>query len=225
MPSGPTRRSGSSDDSGEIQALLGRLDGKDQEPLAELFSHYRERLWRMVFYRLDQRLRGRVSPSDVLQEAYIDAADRVPHYLSRQSEMSFFVWLRLIVKQRLITVHRQHLGARKRDARQEVRGDARNGNDETAVSLVANLAASLTSPSQMLARAEMLEKLEEVLHAMEPIDREILALRHLEELTNDEAAEVLGLKKAAASNRYVRALRRLREALARLPGFAPDQED
>lgn len=203
----------------EIDHLVDQLETGDQQPLADLFSRYRERLWKMVYYRMDHRLQGRVSPSDVLQDAYVDALERAPHYLERRASMSFFVWLRLIVKQRLVTVHRRHLGAQKRDARQEVALDYGAGSSAASFSLASQLAASLTSPSQVLARAEMLSHIEDALERIEPIDCEILALRHLEELGNDEAAEILGLKKAAASNRYVRALRRLREALANIPGY------
>src|SRR5262252_8749566 len=101
------------------EALLSELRRGDQHALAELFAHYRDQLRRMVALRLDHRLNGRVSPSDVLQEAYIDALRRVPHYLAKP-EMPFFGWLRLIVGQRLVDIHRQHLGTRLRDASQEV---------------------------------------------------------------------------------------------------------
>src|SRR5208283_3352171 len=96
-------------DTAEIDALLDRLAGGDQQALAELFARYREPLKRMVALRLDQRLGGRVSPSDVLQEAYIDALKRFHHYFEKR-ELPFFGWLRLIVGQRLVDLHRQHLG-------------------------------------------------------------------------------------------------------------------
>ena len=203
----------------EVKNLIDRLGENGQEPLAELFTHYQDRLRRMVFYRLDRRLQGRVSASDVLQEAYIDAADRIPHYLEKRESMSFFVWLRLLVKQRLVTLHRQHIGAKMRDARQEIALDYGAGPNATSISIAAHMAASLTSPSQALARAELVSKLQEALQQMSPLDCEILALRHLEELSNDETSEVLGLKKAAASNRYVRALTRLRDVLDDVPGY------
>jgi RNA polymerase sigma-70 factor (ECF subfamily) len=202
----------------EIRELVDRLAAEGQEPLGELFTHYRERLRRMVHYRLDRRLQGRVSPSDVLQEAYIDAVTRIPHYLEKREAMSFFVWLRLLVKQRLIGVHRQHLGARKRDAAQEVTFDY-GSPDATSVGLANHLAASLSSPSQVLMHAELVDRLERALRVLGPLDCEILAMRHLEELGNDATAEILGLKKAAASNRYVRALKRLREVLAEVSEY------
>jgi RNA polymerase sigma-70 factor (ECF subfamily) len=158
-----------------------------------------------------------------LQEAYIDALKRVGHYLAKP-DMPFPGWLRLIVGQRLVEVHRHHLGAKGRDAGQEI-SLAHGGAWPAAssVCLAAHLAGDLSSPSEAAMRNETLASLEEALNRMDPLDREVLALRHFEELSNNEVAEVLGIQKAAASKRYVRALARLREALAKLPGFSADQ--
>jgi RNA polymerase sigma-70 factor (ECF subfamily) len=173
----------------------------------------------MVDLRLDQRLNGRVSTSDVLQETYIDALKRIRHFQSKP-EMPFHVWLRLIAGQRLIEVHRQHLGARMRSAGQEVSIDRGGLAAASSVCLAAKLAGSEASPSTVAIRGETLAQLEAALEGMDPIDREVLALRHFEELTNQEVAEVLGIDKSAASKRYVRALERLKDVLARLPGFS-----
>jgi RNA polymerase sigma-70 factor, ECF subfamily len=205
----------------QLDGLLQRLAQGDQRALAELFSHHRERLRKMVAFRLDHRLGGRVSPSDVLQEAYIDALKRVQHYLDNP-ELPFFGWLRLIVGQRLVDVHRQHLGAKARDAAQEVSLQRGGTPAASSMCMAAHLVGHLTSPSQAAQRNEALAQLEEALNRMEPLDREVLALRHFEELSNNEVAEVLGIEKAAASKRYVRALARLREALAALPGFGDE---
>ena len=179
---------------------------------------YRDRLRRMVALRLDRRLQGRVDPSDVLQEAYPDAAGRLAEY-ARDPAMPFFLWLRFLVGQRLAELHRHHLGAQARDAGREV-SLYRGAMPETtsSASLAALLLGRLTSPSQAAIRAERQIRLQEALNGMDPIDREVLALRHFEQLTNAEAAQVLGLEKTAASNRYVRALKRLKDILAGLPG-------
>jgi len=198
--------------------LQERLAGGDKDALAELFSLHRERLRRMVELRLDRRLNGRVSASDVLQDAYLEALKRLPHYLDKP-EMPVLLWLRMVTGQRLTDLHRQHLGAEMRDAGREVPLYRNAMPQATTVSLAAQLAAGLESPSQAAIRGEALAQLEAALDKMEPLDREVLVLRHFEELSNDEVAEVLGLKKAAASNRYVRALQRLRDALAGMPGF------
>ena len=209
------------DESDEVQALLDRLRAGDRDALAELFARYREPLRRMVMLRLDQRLTGRVSPSDVLQETYVDAMKRVPH-LFENPDMPFFVWLRWIAGQRIVEVHRQHLGARMRDAGLEVPLHRTYPAAASSACLAAHLAAGLTSPSRAAIRGETLAQLETALESLDPIDREVLALRHFEELSNNEVASLLGIQKAAASKRYVRALERLKGALAEIPGFFED---
>ncbi len=208
-----------SSEADEIQELVDRFRGGETKALGELFARYQGLLRRMIHFRLDHRLNGRVSPSDVIQDAYIDAMKRVDHYVSRP-EMPFFVWLRLIVAQRLVDIHRQHLGAKIRDAGNEISMDRRGPSAATSVCLARHLAAVHSTPSQAAIREESIAQLERVLEGMDPIDREVLALRHFEELSNQQVAEVLGLDKAAASKRYVRALVRLKEALAQVSGVA-----
>lgn len=208
------------DPSGNHDDWARRLGERDTLALAELFDAHRERLWRMVDFRLDQRLQGRVDPDDVLQESYLAAAQRLCHY--DPQKMSPFVWLRLVVGQTLIDVHRHHLGAQARDAGRDVSLAARQHWQTTSASLVAVLAGHATSPSQAVARVETHEQLQHAIGDMDPIDQEILALRHFEELTNTEVAEVLGIQQKAASIRYVRALRRLKTVVSQLPGFVED---
>jgi len=195
-----------------------RLRSGGEAALAELFSQHRERLWRMVNFRLDRRLIGRVDADDVLQETYLDAAQRLHHYLEDPS-MSFFVWLRLVAKQTLIDTHRRHLGAQMRDANREVSMHVEGYSQATSVSLAARLLGSFTSPSQVAVKDETVKQLEAAIENMDPIDQEVLALRHFEELTNSEVAEVLGIQQKAASIRYVRAVARLKDVLAKIPGF------
>ena len=206
------------DESGEPQEQLRRLAAGDQQALAELFARYRDRLRRMVKLRLDRRLQGRIDASDVLQDAYLDAARRFAEYAANPT-MPFFLWLRLLTGQRLLMVHRQHLGAKMRDAEQEVSLYRGALPQASSVSLAAQLLGRMTSPSLAAVRAEMQLKLQEALNGMDPIDREVLTLRHFEELSNAETAAVLGLQKAAASNRYIRALKRLKDVLSSMPGF------
>lgn len=196
----------------DVEAALERLRQGEDAVLGELFDHFRERLWRMVRFRLDPRLESRLDPDDVLQEAFLDANKRLDAW-RRDSEKSFFVWLRLIVGQTMTDLHRRHIGAKKRDAGLEVSLHAGAGPSAPSLTLSKQLLASLTSPSGAAMRAEARTRLEELLEQMEPIDREILTLRHFEELTNSEVCEILGLKPAAASNRYVRALMRLRSVV------------
>jgi RNA polymerase sigma-70 factor (ECF subfamily) len=198
--------------------LIRPAAGGDAGALAELFGRYRKRLRQMVRLRLDRRLQGRVDPSDVLQEAYLDAAEQLPHYLNRP-EMGFFLWLRLVTGQRLARVHRQHLGAAIRDAGREVSLHRGAMPQASTASLAAQLLGRVTSASRAVARAEVQVQLQQALNGMDPIDREVIALRHFEELTNAEAATVLDLSAQAASKRYVRALKRLQAILEGIPGL------
>jgi len=210
-----------SDATGNSVPLLGRLKDSDRQALAELFSIHRQRLWRTVQFRLDRRLLGRVDPDDVLQEAYLAAADRMQYFVG-ETAISMYVWLRLIVIQTMINVHRRHLGTKMRDADREVSLQGLRMPQATSTSLAIQLSGKLTSPSQAAMREEMSDQLEKALEQMDPIDREVLALRHFEELTNSEVAEVLGIEQKAASIRYVRAIRRLKAVVSLLPGFGDD---
>jgi RNA polymerase sigma-70 factor, ECF subfamily len=198
--------------------LAERLKRGDRDALAKLFAQHRERLWRMINFRMDRRLFGRIDPDDVLQEAYLAAAGRLEHYDS-DSPFSPFVWLRMILMQTMIDIHRHHLGAQMRDADREIGRPGNRYPQTTSVSLAAQFVGQFTSPSQVAVRAETLNQVEQAVAAMEPLDQEVLALRHFEELSNSEVAEVLGIQQKAASIRYVRALKRLRSVLSQMPGF------
>jgi RNA polymerase sigma-70 factor (ECF subfamily) len=202
----------------EIDELLRRAGDGDERAVTELFDRYRKRLKQMIRLRLDRRLQGRVDPSDVLQDAYIDLTEQLPSYCARP-EMPFFLWLRLVAGQRLMRVHRHHLGAAMRDAGREVSLYKGALPQASSVSIAAQLLGRFTSASQAAVRAERQLQLQAAINSMEEIDREIIALRHFEELSNGEVAEVLGLSKAAASNRYIRAMVRLQAILESLPGF------
>ncbi|MCA9126807.1 MAG: sigma-70 family RNA polymerase sigma factor [Planctomycetales bacterium] len=193
--------------------LVRKLREGDQQTLALVFSQFRERLRRIVAFRLDYRLAGRISHSDVLQEAYIAAAKRLDNFAT-QENMSAFLWLRLVVGQQLTDVHRQHLQAGKRDVRKEVALQPKGLSPHTSVAIANCLLDKRTAVSEVLARAEQLEKLECTLNQMDEVDREVIALRHFEELSNIEAARVIGIEPAAASKRYIRAMTRLSDLMA-----------
>lgn len=202
----------------DVIELCRRIEQGDESALVALFLRHRDRLKRMVNLRLDRRLQGRIDPSDVLQEASIEVVRRAREYLANPT-MPAFLWLRWITGQRLLILHRRQLGSKARELGLEVSLHQGALPQATSVSLAALLLGRLTSPTRAAQRAELQLRLQEVLNAMDPIDREILTLRHFEELSNNEAAQVLGLSKTAASNRYIRALKRLRDALAGMPGF------
>ncbi len=201
-----------------IDDLLRRAKAGDTAALGVLFAHYRDRLRKMVRLRLDRRLTRRLDPSDVLQEAFLDVARRFPEYAAAPA-VSFYVWLRTLTGQRLIDLHRQHLGAKMRDAGQEVSLYRGALPQASSASLAMQLLAGLTSPTQAAVRAEMQLQLQEALNTMDPMDREVVVLRHFEELNNMETAAVLGIEPSAASKRYLRAIRRLKVILDQIPGF------
>jgi RNA polymerase sigma-70 factor, ECF subfamily len=204
-------------DKSETPQLIEQAVRGDQRALGELLGRHRDRLRRMVALRLDRRLQGRVDPSDVIQEACLDAARRLPEY-QQNPTMPFFVWLRFLVGQRLVDEHRRHLGAAARDVGREISLYRGALPETSSAALAAHLLGRLTTPSHAAIRAERKIRLQDALNSLDPIDREVLALRHFEELSNAEAAAVLGLDKSAASKRYARALIRLKEILASMPG-------
>jgi RNA polymerase sigma-70 factor (ECF subfamily) len=197
--------------------LLRRAAAGDQQAWAALLARHRDRLRRMVALRLDRRLQGRIDPSDVLQEAHLEAATHLTDYL-RHPDMPFYLWLRGIAGNKLLELHRNHLGARMRDAGREVSLYRGSMPQTSSAALAAQLLGRDTRPSEAAVRAEMKVRLQEALNSMDPLDREVLALRHFEQLSNAETARVLGLDRSAASKRYVRALKRLKDILAGMPG-------
>jgi RNA polymerase sigma-70 factor (ECF subfamily) len=203
----------------DTERLFVRALEGDQKALAELFQRHRERLTQMVRLRMDKRLQGRIDPSDVLQESYLDCSRRLEEYVA-SPRMSFYLWLRFLTGQRLTDLHRRHLGAKMRGVGNEVSLYHGALPQASSASLAAHLLGRLSSPSRAAIRAETRIHVQEALNSMDVMDREVLTLRHFEMLTNEETAQVLGVKKTAASNRYIRALKRLKAALADIPGLA-----
>lgn len=206
------------EESSRTDQLVDRVVHGDREALAILFEEYRDRLRKIISFRLDPRLAGRVDAEDVLQEVYMNAQSRMAHVL-RESTDGLFVWFRLLVNQTLVDVHRRHLGAQARDATRERSTHAGWDSNSTSFSVSSFLLGHLTSPSQAVLRKELSDQLDTVLQSMNEIDREVLVLRHFEELNNLETARVLGISEQGASARYVRALGRLQKVLAAIPGF------
>ena len=202
--------------------LLTRAACGDLDAWGTLLARHQERLQALAEFRLDPRLRGRIDAADVLQEALLAATARRSDFFA-QSIQPLFLWLRWMLANTLLELHRHHLGAKMRDPRREAAdarcsdGDA-DGNDNTRTALVAQLTAGATGPATAAGRAEISARLNQALDRMHPTDREVLALRHFEQLTGTEAAQVLGVQERAAAKRYTRALERLRELLADLSG-------
>ncbi|MBL8725288.1 MAG: sigma-70 family RNA polymerase sigma factor [Planctomycetes bacterium] len=184
----------------------------DDGALAVLLELQRDRLLRMVQFRLDPRLVGRLDAEDVVQEAFLEAGKRLAAF--RADQKPFHLWMRLITQQTLIDLHRKHLGAQMRSAGRELVASAHS----QSATLSGLFVGHFTSPSNAVMREELRQRVEQALASMDEIDREVLVLRHFEDLSNKEAAEVLGIQENAASNRYVR-------ALGRLKGFLGDLAD
>jgi RNA polymerase sigma-70 factor (ECF subfamily) len=196
--------------------LVERLRSGDRQALTDLFQRHRNRLRCMVELRMDARLQGRLDASDVLQDAFLDAATQLDNYL-RDPEMPAFLWLRLVVSQRLSIYHRRHVGAKMRDVGQEVSLYRDPLPQASSAALASMLLGRLTSPSRAAMRAERVLQVQEALNELDPLDREVIALRQFEELSRAETAQVLGITEEAGAKRYIRALRRLKVILAARP--------
>jgi RNA polymerase sigma-70 factor, ECF subfamily len=197
--------------------LLERIARGERPALGELMDRHRARLLRTVELRLDRRVRGRVDASDVIQDACAEACQRIDEY-QRDRQVPFFVWLRFLVVQKLGQIHRREMGVQARDARREVSAGLAALPDHSSAVVAAELAGNLTGPSEAARRAERATHLQDALDRLPEIDREILALRHFEQLSNSEIAHVLEISESAATRRYVRALARLKTQLADAPG-------
>ena len=190
------------------------IDHSDPHALGELFQKYHDRLERVVFFRMDPRLRAKIDADDILQESCLEATRRIGEFKTASEKMSFFLWLRFIALQNLNKFHRRHFGVKARDAEREISID-RSPANATSVALAAQLLGGLTTPSMAAIRDENRNLVKEGLAEMEEADREILALRHFEQLSNVEVANLLKMNETTTSNRYVRALKKLKSIMAR----------
>jgi RNA polymerase sigma-70 factor, ECF subfamily len=206
------------DEYGGVSDLLRRAAAGDDEALRALFAQHRDRLKQMIQLRLSRRLAGRVDDSDVLQEAFVDVARKLPEYV-QAPKLPLFLWMRHLTALKLSEVHRRHLGTQLRDADREVTLHRGCLPMADSVSLAAQLLGKLSTPSQAAIKAETRLLVQEALNSMDPTDREVVALKHFEQLSIAEIAEVLGLSKAGAGSRYLRAVKRLRAILENVPGF------
>jgi RNA polymerase sigma-70 factor (ECF subfamily) len=198
----------------DTEELLALAAAGSDEAMQKLFLRHRERLRRMVAARVDPRLAARFDPSDVLQDAWLDAFRKLPRYLEERP-LPFYPWLRRLTLERLAELHRRHVIARKRDPRFEV-----SLNDEVSDASAWQLAERLSAsgnvcPGAQAIREEANQRVREALARLRPDDREILILRYLEQLSTDETAAALGISESAAKMRHLRALERIRTLLQR----------
>jgi RNA polymerase sigma-70 factor (ECF subfamily) len=203
-------------DSTETQRLLEQSRAGSAAAINHLLERHRRYVYRFVELRLDPKLRGRVDPSDVVQEAQMEAIRRLDNYLGN-APMPFRLWLRQIAHDRLLMLRRHHRGARRRTVTREAAWP-----EESSLAFARQLLASGTSPSARLAASELAQRVQQAVTQLPEADREIVLLRNFEGLSNQEVAQLLEITPATASQRYGRALMRLRTLLAdTLPGGQP----
>jgi RNA polymerase sigma-70 factor (ECF subfamily) len=196
----------------DTDLLLDRAASGDSAARQELLDRHRRRLRRMIALRLDRRLAARIDPSDVVQEALADAGRKLDGYL-RVRPLPFYPWLRQLAWERLVKLHRRHT-AGKRDVAREAPPEL---PEESALELAERLACPGTGPEGRLLKEELRQRVRTALDRLSAADRELLVLRHAEQLSTKEAAAVLGVTEAAVKSRHLRALERLRSALGGNP--------
>ncbi len=204
-------------DAGETQSLLDRAKASDKEAAEKLWERFRPALRRMIGLRLDQALARRVDASDVVQDVLMKANQRLGEYLDNPA-MPFHLWLRQIARDQMIDAHRRHRVSGKRSIDREqgnLLGSA--WDDRSSLDLAQELQDAALTPAAEALRRELEQRFEAALHDLDDDDREIIVLRHHEQLSNIEASVVLGLSQPAAGMRYLRALKRLRERLSEPP--------
>jgi RNA polymerase sigma-70 factor (ECF subfamily) len=193
------------DDTEELLRQAAAGEGAARE---QLLDRHRDRLRHLVATRLDRRLAARIDPSDIIQEAMADAAHKFPEYL-RSRPLPFYPWLRQLALERLVVMHRRHVQAEKRSVTRE-ECQPLPINDESTLQLADRLLASGSTPVGRLLREELQRRVQEALAQLDPRDREVLVLRHLEQLSTRETAAVMNVSEGAVKTRHLRALRRFR---------------
>ncbi|HEV3235454.1 MAG TPA: sigma-70 family RNA polymerase sigma factor [Gemmataceae bacterium] len=198
----------------DTDGLLQQIADGDASARGRLWQRHRSRLKQLITLRMDRRLAARVDPSDVVQDSLAEADQKLEGYL-RNKPLPFYPWLRQLALERMVHLHRVHVRAQRRSIHREEPLDT-GPSDPSTPALARRLAVYGSSPSGRMRKQERRRKLEEALTRLSDRDREVLVLRHLEQLTIREAAAVLGLTEAAVKARQVRALRQLRELLGDL---------
>ncbi len=201
----------------ETQKLLERAQLGDQTAFELLFQRHRPKLRRAIAMRMDRRVAARVDASDVLQDTYLEAFKRLPKYLQRP-EMPFYLWLCWIAREKVLALHRRHLGADKRAVTHEA---PLLPADSSATFVSVVIAGREPSPSQALAKAELAERLRLALGQLDHDERDLILWRHFEQLSARDMAQLLQISEAAASKRYIRAVERLRTILVSLGVSGP----
>jgi RNA polymerase sigma-70 factor (ECF subfamily) len=201
----------------DTRGLIELARNGDRSAFEDLFKRHRGRLLKAIAMRLDRRLAARVDASDVLQETHVEVFQRLPKYL-QNGEMPFHLWIHWIAREKVLALHRQHLGAEKRAVIYEA---PLLPADSSATFVRGVIAGREPSPSQALAKTELAECLRLALGQLDSDERDLILWRHFEQLSADDTAQLLQISEAAASKRYLRALERLRTILVGLGVSGP----
>jgi RNA polymerase sigma-70 factor (ECF subfamily) len=199
-------------DSQTTQELLAKARQGDAAAVERLLADHREAVRRMIGLRLDPAIRQRLDASDVVQEVLLEASRRLHDYLQKPA-MPFHLWLRHIARDHLIDAHRRHRQAQKRGVDREQPLAPAGWPDHSSLDLAAKFVDQELTPASAAIRQELERRLHQALAELNEEDREVILMRHFEQLSNQETATELGLTEAAASMRYLRAVRRLRTLL------------
>lgn len=197
--------------------LLAEAGQGDADARNELMQRHRESLLRMVRMRLDRKLATRVDASDIVQDVLIEADRRLDDFI-RQEAMPFHLWLRQMAKDRVIDMHRRHRAAARRSVDKEQRLQQAGFGDRSSLELAAQLRDQELTPAASTLRRELQERFFAAVEELDEDDRDIIAMRHFEQLSNSEVAAALGLTQPAAGMRYLRALKKLRQILGEEDG-------
>jgi RNA polymerase sigma-70 factor (ECF subfamily) len=200
-------------DSPETLELLDRAHKGSAEALDQLLSQHREALRRRISLRLDPALAARLDASDVVQDVLLEASRRLKDYLQNPG-MPFHLWLQLIADDHVIDAWRRHRQAKRRSLDRERPLRTVGLNDQSSAELAAQLMGHEMTPASAAIREELQRKVEEAIAGLSADDQEIIQMKHYQQFSNQEMARILGLSEAATSMRYLRALRRLKAALA-----------
>jgi RNA polymerase sigma-70 factor (ECF subfamily) len=209
-------------DTNETQELLRQAGEGQVEAVENLLNRHRDSLWRMIRVRLDKGVAQRVDASDIVQEVLLEASQRLDDYV-RDPRLPFHLWLRCMAKDHLLDAHRRHRGAQRRSVDREQPLVSPGGGEHSEVDLAGQIADHELTPAAEMLRKEMAQRFLQALEQLGEDDREILLMRHYEQLSNSEVATALGLSQPAAGMRYLRALRRLRTVIGD-PSFLGEVE-
>ena len=196
----------------ETQELIEQAKEGNVSAAGNLLDRHRDALRRMVDLRLDRAIRRRVDASDIVQEAMVEANRRLNRYLEDPS-MPFRLWIRQIAMDRIIDAHRRHRGSAKRSVDKERPMQAGPTLDRSTLELAGQLCDPELTPAARATMEELQRRFEDAIEQLNDQDKEVVLMRHFENLTNQETADALGLTQPAAGMRYMRAMRKLRQLL------------